>query len=70
VFECDLKVMYVIVFTIAGLIYYSWFGGADFAARAPVTGLGADGSMSQYSFVGRLLFGYQFMIGVPRQVIH
>jgi hypothetical protein len=49
--------MYVIVFTIAGLIYYSWFGGADFAARAPVTGLGADGSMSQYSFAGGLLFG-------------
>lgn len=33
-----------------------WYGGAEFVSRAPITGLGADGNGSQYTFlVGNLL---------------
>ena len=35
-----------------------WFGGAEFVSRAPMTGLGADGNASGYTFLaGSLLTG-------------
>lgn len=39
-----------------------WHGGAEFVSRAPLTGLGADGNASSYTFaLGSLLAGWNAM---------